>query len=279
MFFIREAIMQIGQQRYNMSDGFYMDFEVPFYNSEELPVATFKVNNLSQETRNHIEKGQLFILNAGYENDVGMIFFGTISSAKCSKNGAEWITEIIAATALNEWLGAEVNKTYEAGTDAENIVRDLLTLFGLEIGRFNLANNCVYSRGKVCTGKLKDVLKNIVVKECESKMLIQNNQIIISNTAGQIYSGILLSPETGLLMDNEDNNETIIAADEKETKVEKDEKGKTIKKKCLLNHNIRPGELIQIQSRKTNGVFKVESGTHRGTTDGEWITKIELSVV
>ena len=35
MFFIREAIMQIGQQRYNMSDGFYMVFEVPFYNSEE----------------------------------------------------------------------------------------------------------------------------------------------------------------------------------------------------------------------------------------------------
>ena len=51
MFFIREAIMQIGQQRYNMSDGFYMDFEVPFYNSEELPVATFKVNKKSYSKR------------------------------------------------------------------------------------------------------------------------------------------------------------------------------------------------------------------------------------
>lgn len=279
MFFNREAIMQIGQQRYNMSDGFYMDFEVPFYNSEELPVATFKVNNLSEETRKNIEKGQLFILNAGYENDVGMIFSGTISSAKCSKNGTEWITEITAATALNEWLGAEVNKTYEAGTDAENIIRDLLTLFGLEIGNFNLTDNHVYTRGRVCTGKLKDILKHIVIKECASKMLVQNNQIIISNTADQIYSGVLLSPETGLLMNDDDNNETIIATDETESKEQKEEKGKTVKKKCLLNYKIRPGELLQIQSKKTNGVFKVESGKHRGTTDGEWITEIDLKAV
>lgn len=279
MFFNREASMQIGQQRYNMSDGFYMDFEVPFYDSEELPVATFKVNNLSEETRKSIEKGQIFILNAGYEDDVGTIFSGTISAAKCSKNGTEWITEITAATALNEWLGSEVNKTYEAGIDAESIVRDLLTLFGLEIGRFSLANNRVYPRGKVCTGKLKDVLKNIVIKECDSKMVIQNNQISINDTMGQIYSGVLLNPETGLLMDNDDNNETIIATDEIESKEKKEEKGKTIKKKCLLNHKIRPGELIQIQSKKTNGVFKVESGKHRGTSDGEWITELELRAI
>jgi hypothetical protein len=279
MFFNREASIQIGQQRYNMSDGFYMDFEVPFYDSEELAIATFKVNNLSEETRKSIEKGQIFILNAGYEDDVGTIFYGTISAAKCSKNGTEWITEITAATALNEWLGSEVNKTYEAGTDAESIIRDLLTLFGLEIGRFVLTHNRIYQRGKVCTGKLKDVLKNIVIKECDSKMVIQNNQISINDTMGQIYSGVLLNPETGLLMDNDDNNETIIATDEIESKEKKEEKGKTIKKKCLLNHKIRPGELIQIQSKKTNGVFKVESGKHRGTSDGEWITELELRAI
>lgn len=279
MFFGREAVIQIGERRYNMSDGFYMDFEVPFFDSEELPIAKFKVNNLSQDTRRSIEKGQLFILNAGYEDDIGTIFTGTISSAKCSKSGTEWITEITAATALKEWLGSEVNKTYKAGIDAESILRDLLTLFGLEIGEFKLAVNHTYPRGRMCTGKLKDVLKKIIIKECSSKMLIRNNRISISDGMEQMYSGIFLSQETGLLMDDDDNNETIIETDETESEEKKEEKGKTIKKKCLLNYKIEPGKLVQIQSNKTNGIFKVVSGIHKGVTDGNWITEIELSSI
>ena len=42
---------------------------------------------------------------------------------------------------------AKVAKTYAKGSTAQEIVSDLLNIFGLEIGEFSLAVNKVYDRG------------------------------------------------------------------------------------------------------------------------------------
>ena len=65
-FFLRSAMLQ-----YSMDDGFYFEFEVPFYDSDQLVTASFTVNNLSESSRLGIQKNQVVILNAGYEDDVG----------------------------------------------------------------------------------------------------------------------------------------------------------------------------------------------------------------
>ena len=40
-FFLRSASLQIGPLKYSMDDGFYFDFDVPFYDSEQLTTASF----------------------------------------------------------------------------------------------------------------------------------------------------------------------------------------------------------------------------------------------
>ncbi len=275
-FFIRSASIQIGASRYSMDGGFYFEFEIPFKDSEELQTVTFKVHNLSETTRNNIVKGTPIILNAGYEGDVGTIFVGAANNATSERDGTEWITEISATTALEEWLGKTINKTYLPGTTAQNIVTDLLTIFGLEVGRFELVENVTYPRGRVCQGKLKDVLKQIVITECKSRMLIRNNQIHINNPLDGINMGVLLTPETGLLAGGGDNDNTIVATDEQSTAEQKNEQGKTKKLKCLLNHRIGPGDMVQVQSRNLNGSFLVVSGTHKGSPTGDWYTEMEL---
>ena len=72
-FWIREATLQIGSKRYGMDD-LYFEFDVPFEDSDTLQTATFKAYNLSEATRKSIKRGNVIILNAGYEGDVGAIF-------------------------------------------------------------------------------------------------------------------------------------------------------------------------------------------------------------
>lgn len=261
-----------------MDDGFYFEFEVPFYDSEELASVSFKIHNLNEATRKSIVKNLPIILNAGYEDDVGVLFVGTINGASAQLQGTEWVVEISATAVLREWLDAEVNKTYMPGSDAEGILRDLLDIFGVEVGRFELKENRTYPRGRVCSGKLKDVLKRMVTEECGSRMLVRDNQIMINDPESAVYSGVLLSPDTGLLASQGDNSETLVMTpDEAQTtKEEKDGKGETVKIKCLLNHRIGAGDVIQVQSKARNGTFRVVSGTHKGSPDGEWCTELEI---
>ena len=47
-FFLRSAVLQIGPLKYNMDDGFYFEFEVPFYDSDQLVTASFTVDEFNR---------------------------------------------------------------------------------------------------------------------------------------------------------------------------------------------------------------------------------------
>ena len=157
-FWKRQATLQIGSKRFGMDD-LYFKFTVPFEDSEKLGTATIEAYNLSPATRNSIKKGMPIILNAGYEGDIGAIFTGKVSQVSDKHSGTEVITTIAAAEALEEWLSKEVNKTYTAGSKASAIVKDLLNIFGLEVGTMELAVDKEYPRGKGCKGNYVTMAK------------------------------------------------------------------------------------------------------------------------
>ena len=92
-FWMREASLQIGSKKYSM-DNLYFEFEVPFEDSDTIQTAKFKAYNLSESTRKGIKRGDVIILNAGYEGDVGAIFVGQVSACSHKHQNTEWITEI-----------------------------------------------------------------------------------------------------------------------------------------------------------------------------------------
>ena len=49
-FWLRDATLVLGSNKYTL-DGLNFSFEVPFEDSDEPPVATVKVMNLSETTR------------------------------------------------------------------------------------------------------------------------------------------------------------------------------------------------------------------------------------
>lgn len=276
-YWMRSATLQIGSKRYDMDD-LYFEFEVPFEDSDTLPTATFKAYNLAESTRKGIKRGDVIILNAGYEGDVGSIFVGQVSACNHKHQNTEWITEISATAAMDQWLSAKVAKTYAKGSTAQEIVPDLLNLFGVEIGEFSLAVNKVYDRGLVCNGKVKDLLSRIVVSDCKSRFLIRSGAVYINDPTRGVQNGLVLTPQSGLLISGKETEETVVAVgiDSQKSASAKSEEGNYVTRECLLNYHIGPAEQVQVQSKSLNGTFIVASGKHTGSPKGNWKTTIEL---
>lgn len=274
---MRSANLQIGNNRYGMED-LYFEFEVPFEDSTQLPTATFKIYNMKEATRKGIQKNDAVILNAGYEGDVGCVFVGAVDACQHQHNGTEWITTIHATAALEAWLGTQVNKTYTQKVFASQIIPDLLNIFGIEVGIFQPVTDRVYERGKVCKGKIKDVLTEIVCNDCKSRMIIRVGQLIINNPADGIKMGYVLTPASGLLLSSSEVEETVIATplNSQSSKTEKDEEGATKTRECLLNYHLGPGDQIIIKSEALNGKFVIVKGKHAGSPTGAWKTTIEV---
>lgn len=274
-FWKRQATLQIGSKRFGMDD-LYFKFTVPFEDSEKLGTATIEAYNLSPATRNSIKKGMPIILNAGYEGDIGAIFTGKVSQVSDKHSGTEVITTIAAAEALEEWLSKEVNKTYTAGSKASAIVKDLLNIFGLEVGTMELAVDKEYPRGKVCKGKVKNVLTEIVTSDCKSRFLIRNGIVTINDPKTGTKTGYVLSAESGLLQAAEATDRTETTTRQTTVKDGKEKQEVTYKRECLLNYHLAPADVVKIKSDTLNGNHLIKGGQHTGCPDGDWKTTIEV---
>lgn len=113
-FWIRDATLTIGNKQYSLG-GLNFTFEIPFEDSDEPPVATVKVTNLSAATRAGIKKNDPVVLNAGYEGDVGCILIGKVVGLKHKQANTDWTSTLTVQPCADEILGSLINKTYAKG--------------------------------------------------------------------------------------------------------------------------------------------------------------------
>ena len=276
-FWLRDATLVLGSNKYTL-DGLNFSFEVPFEDSDEPPVAPVTVINLSENTRNGINKNDPVILNAGYQGDVGCILVGKVAGVKHKQANVDWTTTITVQPCADEILNKLINKTYAENTTALVIVKDLLNIFGVEVGKCELSINKSYPRGRVCRGNLKQVLTEIVVSECKSRFIIRTTgQVYITKADDGINNGLTLSPTSGLLRSDEEKVAIPI-----ETKSNSQKTGESrddddhVSRSCLLNYGVATAEVVKIQSADLNGRFLVSKGKHTGGRTGDWKTSMEL---
>ena len=275
-FWIRAATLVIGSNKYDL-DGLDFSFDIPFEDSEEPPVATVKVTNLSANTRNNIKMNDPVVLNAGYVGDVGCILVGKVVGLKHKQNNVDWTTTLTVQPCAEEILGRLVNKTYTENMKASAMVRDLLNIFGVEVAKCELSIDVSYPRGRVCRGNLKQVLNEIIVLECKSRFITRTTgQVYITKAEDGINNGLLLTPATGLLRADEEQVPIPIETDANSQKTGEDRDEDTISRSCLLNYRIATAEVAKVQSSDLNGRFIVVKGKHSGSRSGDWKTDMEL---
>ena len=275
-FWIRAATLVIGSNKYDL-DGMNFTFDIPFEDSDEPPVATVTVTNLSANTRNSIKKDDPVILNAGYQGNVGCILVGKVVGLKHKQSKVDWTSTLTVQPCAEEILGRIVNKTYTENMKASAMIRDLLNIFGVEVAKSELSIDVSYPRGRVCRGNLKKVLTEIVVNECKSRFIVRTTgQLYITKAEDGINNGVTLAPATGLLRSDEETVAIQVETDLNSQKTGEDRKEDTISRSCLLNYSIATAEVVKVQSNDLNGRFIVVKGSHRGGRTGDWKTSMEL---
>lgn len=276
-FWIREATLTIGKKKYSLGE-LDFKFDIPFEDSDEPPVATVTVTNLSANTRANIKKNDPVVLNAGYEGDVGCILIGKVVGLKHKQSNVDWTSTLTVQPCADEILGKSINKTYVQNSMASTIVKDLLNIFGVEVAKCELTIDKSYPRGRVCRGNLKQVLTEIVVKECKSRLVIRaTGQIYITRAGDGVDTGVTLTKDTGLLRSDEEHVAIPIETDQNSQTSGEDREDDTISRSCLLNYRIATAELVKVQANDLNGKFVVTAGKHSGSRTGDWKTEIELT--
>jgi hypothetical protein len=247
-----------------------VEFEVTRNNLASANSASFKIYNLSAETRNRIfrdpfamEDLRAIQFTAGYKDGtdvlLGMIFNGQMRSAISYRQGTEWITEIEAFDGAFGMANSTISMTVGKGADKIDVIKTLVEAMpGV--------------KGPV-SGNIKETIKRGVT-------LMGNAGTIIKEMAAGNFS--IDNGVAYVLNDNE-----VIEGDVKIIKSESGLIGVPRRSKNFLEFDmmfeprLKINQMIKLTSDLTaaigakrvlapsfNGEYKVIGLTHRGTISG-----------
>lgn len=257
--YMRKASVTIGNKKFD-SDSFTIDFDVPFNDGKEVNVAEIRIYNLSDQTISSLKKDTPVILNAGYQDNVGAILIGVVKHVQTNWESVDKITEIEVIDNKDQWANVKIKKTYKQGVTGKDILTDLLPLTGLAIGAFELPFNQKYPGGKTFNTKLANAVKTVAT-DCRAKTHITRGRIFIRGKSSGDNSGFVIDAEHGLI-----GSPQPIEKEDEDVKTKKKVKRSGWKVVCLLMHGVTTDVRLQIKSKTANGVFRVESGKHDGSS-------------
>lgn len=276
--FGRRAVLNVGKSVTIDSDNLTMTFDIPFDDDTDPNESVIEIYNLSNATTKLLKRNETVSLSAGYKTDgSGVILASRVSSTRSYRNGVDRVTRITVIDGPNldgiqlpertEVTGKKKKtvkktrkKTYAKNTKASQIIRDLVPLLGVPVGKIRLPRDPVFAKGYTVDGKVLDELEKLA-KTCRAQVFIHKQRIYVCpfsdvTTTNQFN----LSSETGLIGSPEFyENE--------------DESG--YKLRCLLQFRIGLGSLITVDSKTVKGRFRVKRGRHYWS-GSDFFTEIEV---
>jgi len=238
--------------------------------------AKFVIYNTSKETEALLQNDEVKLtLNAGYKNNIKLLFTGQLRNITQGRQGADRIITIYAADGRKDWETAFYNKTLSDTVDVESVVKDIAKTFtATPVGELlGLTKPADKLMGQTLSGSSKDMMDQLS-EDYGFQWSIQDGEFVTVPNDDAIGKDdvILITPSTGML-----GTPTITR------------EGATVK--TLLNGDITPNRLIKIESEGTvvsfgnlffeniketsaQGIYKVYELIHKGDTRGqEWSTE------
>lgn len=245
-----------------------IEFSVEHNSSKHPNRCSLTVYNLSEETRSALKKSPLkVVFEAGYVDQMSVIFIGDITYVLSTHDGPNWKTEMEIGDGDRLLNFGRALKTYKPGTTRGEVLSDLLQNVGQHMPE-NLQHSEMTSDvlhgGLALNGYHQDVV-NDLVKPFGYTYGVQDGQAVIlreEDTTGQLLvlneaNGMIGSPEFG--------------------KPDKKTGAPPVTIRCLLYPGIRPGRMVQVESRDLKGSFKALKVKHKGDTHGDdWLTEVEV---
>ena len=230
--------------------------------------------NLSAEHRAQAKAaGHPFVqIQAGFREGTSLLFQGDARKVDDIREDTTWTLKVTAGDGETAIRSARVGDhgtpgSFTAGTGIAAVVQALAGAMGVGVGNALTAlqgSSVAFPSGTVVHGRASEELGRL----CDSAGLLWsvqdgNLQLLPVNGALQ-REAILLSDASGLVGSPQQG------------------KGGVVKATALLIPGLVPGQVVQLQSRGTNGVFRIETaeyvGESRGTGPKTWAAELTLRV-
>lgn len=236
--------------------------------------------NLSPASREALARLDVVpvLIEAGYVDDVGVIFSGDLRSARSRLEGPDIITRVSAGDGESKLRTARLSKTFARGTPVGDVIGALGRALGVAPGNLNdfrgarLANgSTTLTRALTISGSVSDELERLT-RSCGLDWSVQNSALQIRQADLPVGTGEgpLLRADTGLIGEVE----TERAQETKDGLT----KGQTIVTgRCLLRSDLVPGRAFRVESLAFTGNLVCRSTVHSGDSHDSGTWHVEFS--
>lgn len=242
-----------------------IDFEVKCTDDVKSDIATIKLYNLSETTKQKLKENQDVSIDAGYEEIHGVIFNGIIESITTTRDENDFVTTIEASPNNRAYTNTIINKQFKSGIKASEIIKQIESMSNFTMDIKELVKDTVYPNGKVFSGRLSNVIP-ILAKDTGTIARFTNTTIEFK-APNKVYSSVLkLGSEQGLIKvtkktEKADLKEKKAGPQAKSIKKSNNDKKNSKEKyeiECLLVPLIKIGQLLEIESTtfKGKGIIK-----------------------
>ncbi len=265
---LRWVEVQIGSLLITIDD-LDIEFVVENDTDNKAGQAEIAIYNLSDSSKSKIKNGEIIQLKAGYRDDYGIIFYGTIDKKWDEWEGVDVKTVIQASDSTKKlWQSSYVVKKYPKGTSVANIVRDMFSMAGVPIGKIE-DPGVVLQKDMIFKGSPKRIVEtclNIIngniakgwgnvppdvalqrLNQDGWTAYVKNNMGYLVKKSFKDVEAIVLSSETGLM--------EVIPEEGEDAKI-------NYRIRCLLCWKASQDSIIKLESIKASGVFKVVEYKH-----------------
>ena len=135
-----------------------IDFEVKCTDDNNSDIATIKLYNLSETTRQKLKLNQDVSIDAGYRELHGVIFNGIVENITTSRDENDFITTIEATPNNRAYTNTIINRQFKAGIKASEVIKQIEKMCNFTMDIKELGKDTVYPNGKVFSGRLSNVI-------------------------------------------------------------------------------------------------------------------------
>ncbi len=240
--------------------GFRIGFKVDKDASPIVNKAEIRIYNLNENSRGLAENTNNIIeLFAGYGKEPKLIFRGNPSRVISTIGGVDSVTIFEVGDGLKAFQDSRVDVSFKQSTEVRDVFQTLAKKMGLAKGEQKGIPPKTLAGGLSLSGPVRDHM-NYVANKYDLEWSIQDGAVqILPKGKSTSQDAFLLSPETGLIGSP-------------------NKKDKGLEAVSLLQPEINPGRIVEIQSKFVNGQFRVGKVSHEGdTADTAWFTRIEIA--
>lgn len=245
-----------------------MTFSIEKHLGAEPNTSTIEVYNLSEESRSFVQQKPRYIrLEAGYDDELQLIFAGDLVWGKSSLVQVDWVTTLQLGDGHRAFNYARVNRAFRGGVTGKTLLNEIAGSMGLRPpGNIEQATELAqqFAAGVSLQGPAHREMTRLLEPRGMS-WSVQDGQLQILRPAEvRADQAILISEDTGM-----------VGTPEQGPPDKSSGKPPTTTVRMLLKPRAVPGVKLRIESRAIRGIFRAERVTHRGDTFGNFHTEVE----